>query len=333
MNQILVATIIAVSIIGTGAYAASQVSEMSAASSRSSDLMTPKYFQLHQLSEMSAASSMSSDIDIEKKSEMSAASSRSSDIDIEKKSESMDAYFDDVSINIINTGKDQSEIAMFRFYDNLGDKDLKEVIFPELYDDDDDDTIETTQSSTMCSGNAGCITGIVTSVIDGDTIKVDYQSIRFSLASAPELYENGGNTARKFIEDICPVGSTATVDEDDRQTRGSYDRIVGVIFCNGVNLNEELVDSGLGYLSTGFCDKSEFASHSWATKHGCTTDSKVTSSQVSTQSNCNSSYPDFCIPSPPPDLNCTDIPEKRFTVLQPDPHRFDGDKDGIGCES
>ena len=53
-----------------------------------------------------------------------------------------------------------------------------------------------------------------------------------------------------------------------------------------MNLNEELVDSGLGYLSIGFCDKSEFSTQSWALKHGCTTDSKVTSSQVSTQSNC-----------------------------------------------
>lgn len=51
------------------------------------------------------------------------------------------------------------------------------------------------------------------------------------------------------------------------------------------------------------------------------------------QDNCDPSYPDFCIPSPPPDLDCKDIPQKRFTVLQPDPHRFDGDKDGIGCES
>jgi micrococcal nuclease len=33
------------------------------------------------------------------------------------------------------------------------------------------------------------------------------------------------------------------------------------------------------------------------------------------------------------DLDCGDIPQKRFTVLQPDPHRFDGDKDGVGCES
>ena len=39
------------------------------------------------------------------------------------------------------------------------------------------------------------------------------------------------------------------------------------------------------------------------------------------------------IPTSPPDLDCGDIPQKRFTVLPPDPHRFDGDKDGVGCES
>jgi len=62
---------------------------------------------------------------------------------------------------------------------------------------------------------------------------------------------------------------------------------------------------------------------------------KQESAPVSTtkQNECDSSYPDFCIPSPPPDLDCGDIAQKRFTVLQPDPHRFDGDKDGIGCES
>lgn len=49
--------------------------------------------------------------------------------------------------------------------------------------------------------------------------------------------------------------------------------------------------------------------------------------------NCDPSYPDVCIPPPPPDLDCGDIPYKNFKVLPPDPHRFDGDKDGIGCES
>ncbi len=48
---------------------------------------------------------------------------------------------------------------------------------------------------------------------------------------------------------------------------------------------------------------------------------------------CDSSYPDVCIPVYPPDLDCGEISFKNFRVLQPDPHRFDGDKDGIGCES
>jgi hypothetical protein len=49
--------------------------------------------------------------------------------------------------------------------------------------------------------------------------------------------------------------------------------------------------------------------------------------------NCDPSYPDFCIPPPPPDLNCADISGSNFTVLPPDPHRFDREGDGLGCES
>ena len=49
--------------------------------------------------------------------------------------------------------------------------------------------------------------------------------------------------------------------------------------------------------------------------------------------NCDPSYPDVCIASPPPDLNCADVPDKGFTVLPPDPHGFDRDGDGVGCES
>jgi micrococcal nuclease len=47
---------------------------------------------------------------------------------------------------------------------------------------------------------------------------------------------------------------------------------------------------------------------------------------------CDPAYPTVCIPPSPPDLDCGDITEGRFTVLPPDPHRFDGDGDGIGCE-
>ena len=124
-------------------------------------------------------------------------------------------------------------------------------------------------SSQECSGTARCITGTVTSVVDGDTIKVYGQSIRFALASAPELNEFQGTEARNFIDEICPVGSTATVNEDDAQTEGSYGRIIGVVYCNGMNLNSELLDANLGYLADQFCDSSEFANDYWAIKHGC----------------------------------------------------------------
>jgi hypothetical protein len=48
---------------------------------------------------------------------------------------------------------------------------------------------------------------------------------------------------------------------------------------------------------------------------------------------CDPSYPDVCIKSPPPDLNCPDIPYKNFRVTGGDPHGFDRDNDGIGCDS
>ena len=47
---------------------------------------------------------------------------------------------------------------------------------------------------------------------------------------------------------------------------------------------------------------------------------------------CDPSYPTLCIPVGAPDLDCPDISARRFPVLAPDPHRFDGNHDGIGCE-
>lgn len=49
---------------------------------------------------------------------------------------------------------------------------------------------------------------------------------------------------------------------------------------------------------------------------------------------CDPAYPDVCIPSPPPDLDCGDIRHRNFRVVRhPDPHGFDNDRDGRGCES
>jgi len=48
--------------------------------------------------------------------------------------------------------------------------------------------------------------------------------------------------------------------------------------------------------------------------------------------NCDDSYPDVCIAPYPPDLDCGEIGYSNFRVVGNDPHGFDRDNDGIGCE-
>jgi micrococcal nuclease len=54
---------------------------------------------------------------------------------------------------------------------------------------------------------------------------------------------------------------------------------------------------------------------------------------ASSEDNCDPSYPDVCIASPLPELNCDDVSFKDIKVVGDDPHGFDREGDGIGCES
>jgi micrococcal nuclease len=58
----------------------------------------------------------------------------------------------------------------------------------------------------------------------------------------------------------------------------------------------------------------------------------IAGGDAAAQSECDESYPNVCIPPPPPDLDCPEIEFTNFRVLRPDPHGFDRDRDGIGCE-
>lgn len=48
------------------------------------------------------------------------------------------------------------------------------------------------------------------------------------------------------------------------------------------------------------------------------------------ESGCEPGY-DPCVPTYPPDVNCSDV-NGPITVTGSDPHRLDGDDDGVGCE-
>jgi micrococcal nuclease len=56
-------------------------------------------------------------------------------------------------------------------------------------------------------------------------------------------------------------------------------------------------------------------------------------SEVASSANCDDSYVDVCIPPYPPDLDCGEIAFRDFEVRGADPHGFDRDNDGVGCES
>ena len=61
-------------------------------------------------------------------------------------------------------------------------------------------------------------------------------------------------------------------------------------------------------------------------------ESSNSESKANSTEGCDSSYPEICITTYSAKLICSDIPFRNFTVLLPDPHAFDSDGDGIGCE-
>jgi endonuclease YncB( thermonuclease family) len=126
------------------------------------------------------------------------------------------------------------------------------------------------------------LTGIVTRIVDGDTLDVHINRIitgvRFALVNTPERGEAGYKEAKDFLEDRCPVGSTVLVDSDNGQNL-SFDRIVGVVYCYDatddantdnrddndrmINLSDALLDHDLAKPVTKYCDTSEFSHREW----------------------------------------------------------------------
>jgi endonuclease YncB( thermonuclease family) len=111
------------------------------------------------------------------------------------------------------------------------------------------------------------ISGPIKYVVDGDTLDVNNIRIRLSLVNTPEVGEQGFDTAKNFVEKLC-LDKNGEVDIDDGQRQGSFGREIGVVYCDGVNLNSELMSKGYAVISTEFCDVSEFSGEPWV-KSSC----------------------------------------------------------------
>jgi endonuclease YncB( thermonuclease family) len=106
--------------------------------------------------------------------------------------------------------------------------------------------------------------GTVNYIVDGDTLDINDIRIRLSLVDTPERGQEGFKQAKEFVKKLC-LNKKGQVDIDDGQRRGDrYGRDIGVVFCDGVNINKALVDNNLARIYTEYCEISEFKNEKWA---------------------------------------------------------------------
>lgn len=184
---------------------------------------------------------------------------------------------------------------------------------------------------------------LVTRVVDGDTIEVRYRSreltVRLIGIDAPETVAPG-----QPVECYGPAASAFTDRElEGRRVRLEFDveridrygRTLAYVWRGDELFNETLVRRGYAFVTTyppnvRYVDR--FLS---AQREARARERGVWGACVAPSSGdaCDPAYPEVCIPPPPPDLDCADVPYRRFTVKPPDPHNFDSDHDGLGCET
>lgn len=190
----------------------------------------------------------------------------------------------------------------------------------------------------------------VTRVVDGDTIHVDINGTDFTLRyigmDAPETVnpdepiEPGGpeaSAANKNLVDGKQVYLEKDVSETDQ-----YGRLLRYVwirnFAGWVMIDQQLVLEGWAR-SKAYPPDTRYQAYFDAAQAsaqqaglGIWAPGFLPSPTAALSVACDPSYPSVCIPPPPPDLDCSDIPYRDFPVLPPDPDHFDGDHNGFGCE-
>ncbi len=157
--------------------------------------------------------------------------------------------------------------------------DLKNIEDSGINNNNDDENYNANVlPSTECQGQADCFKGKVTGIVDGDTLDINNIRVRLTLVNTPERGEAGYTEAREFVKSVCSIGTDVLVDEDDGQKEGSYDRLIGLVYCvsddnsgnkKGALLNEVLLQRGYAVVFEEFCDKSEFSNAGWIQEYGC----------------------------------------------------------------
>jgi endonuclease YncB( thermonuclease family) len=194
--------------------------------------------------------------------------------------------------------------------------------------------------------------GRVTRVVDGDTVYVRLRTgrtldVRLIGIDTPETVAPGqpigcyGPEASRFTHARLDGGLVRLRFDVERHDR--YGRTLAYVFSHGRLFNRVLVARGFARVDTfppnvRYESRFEVAERRarsrrvglWA---ACGRGRSRSGHPGAGGRRCDRSYPTVCIPSPPPDLDCADIGFRRFKVRPPDDQNFDGDHDGVGCET
>jgi len=95
--------------------------------------------------------------------------------------------------------------------------------------------------ATAAGEGTSTLSGKVTHIRDGDTIKVGPVPIRLEGVSAPEIRERLGKESKKFMRDLV-YGKLVSCNLKGPKT---YDRFVAVCFLNGEDIGALLIKQGL----------------------------------------------------------------------------------------
>lgn len=124
-----------------------------------------------------------------------------------------------------------------------------------------------------CTEWKGCFTGVVTHIVDGDTLDIRSagarRRVRLVLVDAPERDTPPGPAATEHLASLCKADSPAAVYPDLNQPEDEFGRTLGVVYCAGTNANAEMIRSGRAQLYGRFCRGSAFGSKDWARELGC----------------------------------------------------------------
>jgi micrococcal nuclease len=184
---------------------------------------------------------------------------------------------------------------------------------------------------------------------DGDTLWVeDRNKVRLIGIDTPETHDPReatqcfGAEAAAYLAELLPLGTEVRL-EHDVERLDQYDRTLAYIYRADDDLfvNAEMVRQGYALAYTvppNVAHVDEFVELQGEAREAqrglwgsCETPLPPAQARGGSAP-CDPSYPDTCIPPPPPDLDCGDVSARFFAVEGSDPHRFDADGNGIACE-